>query len=176
MKAIKYLFIGIISILLISCKSLEIPAVPLHDSSSVEITETVTDNSTWTDPESLLYQFAVECDENYRAILKQLNEVNSGIETEVEIKETIIYREDGTKVNRLEFDISVFIDSLKMKDLTILRLREELSHQDIPVPVNVPVKYIPKYHKFTAWAFPVLVLLFFVAVYIKYRIRRLKSK
>ena len=174
MKTIKFLFIGIISILLINCKGPEIITVPLHDSTFVETTETITDTPTYTEPESLLYQFAVECDENYRAILKQLNEANSGIKTEIEIKETIVYREDGTKVNRLEFDISVYIDSIQVQNRTIERLRKVISSQDVPVPVEIPVKYVPKYHKFTAWAFPVLIILIFLYIYMKLKTSVLK--
>ncbi len=176
MKTLKFLFIVIISILLINCKGPEIITVPLHDSSSVEITEKTTDNSTWTEPESLLYQFAVECDENYRAILKQLNEANSGIKTEIEIKETIVYQEDGTKVNRLEFDISVYIDSIQVQNRTIERLRKVISSQDVPVPVEIPVKYVPKYHKFTAWAFPVLIILIILYIYMKLKTSFLKRR
>ena len=173
----KNLILALFAILILShCKGPEIITVPLHDSSSVEITETTTDNSTWTDPESLLYQFAVECDENYRAVLKQLNEANSGIQTQVEIRDTTIYLEDGTKVNRLLFDISVLIDSMKMKDLTILRLREELSHQDIPVPVEIEVVRNSKYHKFTGWAFPVLVILVLLVLYLRFKTKLLRFK
>ncbi len=173
----KKLIFALFAILILShCKGPEIITVPLHDSSSIETTQTITDTPTWTDPESLLYQFAVECDENYRAVLKQLNEANSGIETEVIIRDTVIYLEDGTKVNRLLFDISVYIESIEVQNRTIEKLRYELSHQDIPVPVEVPVKFTPKYHKFTAWAFPVLVILVLLVLYLKFKTKLLRFK
>ena len=160
----------------ISCKGPEIITVPLHDSSTIETSEKITEDPTWTDPESLLYQFAVECDENYRAILKQFNEINTGIEAEIVIKDSIIYREDGTKINRLLIDMSIYVDSIEVQNRTIEKLRYELSHQDIPVPVEVPVKYTSKYHKFTAWGFPVLVILVLLVVYLTIKRKLLRFK
>lgn len=160
---------------MIACKGPQIVTVPIHDSTAIHESETITDTPTWTDPESLLYQFAFECDSAYNVILKKYNELNTGVESEIEIKETIIYRGDGTKINRLEFDISVYVDSVEIQNRTIERLRKELFSQDVPIPVNVPVKFIPKYHKFTAWAFPGFVILLLATVYLKFKTKLLRG-
>ena len=169
MKQIIFLFIGIIIILMIGCKGPQVVTVPLHDSASVTDSEVITENPTWTDPESLLYRFAFECDSAYNVILKKYNEINTGIRNTVEIKEVVRYRADNTKVTRLELDISVLVDSIEVQNRTISRLRKEISTQDIAVPVNVPVKYIPKYHKFTAWGFPGLIILIALVIYLKFK-------
>ncbi len=159
----------------ISCKGPEIITVPLHDSSTIETSEKITEDPTWTEPESLLYQFAVECDENYRAILKQFNEINTGIEAEIVIKDSIIYREDGTKINRLLIDMSIYVDSIEVQNRTIEKLRYELSHQDIPVPVEVPVKYTSKLAKICmVFSLVAVLLIIFVIVY-KIKVGSLKS-
>ena len=166
MKQIIILFTGIMSILMINCKGPEIITVPVHDSTFIESSETITDNPTWTDPDSLLLRFAFECDSAYNVILKQLSEANSGISSKVEIRKVPVYYEDGRKVTRLQLDISAYVDSLEMKNRTIERLKNENRVQQVPYPVPGPeVKYIPKYHKFTAWAFPIenlLIILLFI--------------
>jgi len=169
MKQIITLFGGMVLMFLIGCKGTEIITVPLHDSTSITETEIITEDPTWTDPESLLYRFAFECDSAYNVILKKYNELNTGIRNTVEIKEVVRYRADNTKVTRLELDISVLVDSIEVQNRTISRLRKEISTQDIAVPVNVPVKYIPKYHKFTAWGFPGLIILIALVIYLKFK-------
>jgi len=170
MKTIRFFFTGMICLSLMTmCKGPEIITVPLHDSTSVTDSEVITENPTWTDPESLLYRFAFECDSAYNVILKKYNEINTGIRNTVEIKEVVRYRADNTKVTRLELDISVLVDSIEVQNRTISRLRKEISTQDIAVPVEVKVKYIPKYHKFTAWGFPGLIILLLVAIYLKFK-------
>ena len=168
----KKLIFLLIIVSIIGCKSTEPIHVPVHDSTSVENSELITDNSTWTDPDSLLYRFAFECDSAYNVILKQFNELNSGLGGKAEIKEKIIYREDGTKVQRLEVNISILVDSLEVQNRTIERLKKSVKIQQVPYPVPGPeVRYIPKYHKITALAAPLMLLLILFALY-----RRIKGK
>ena len=111
--------------------------VPIHDSTSVISTEAITDAPTWTDPESLLYQFAFECDSAYKVILKKYNELNTGLNSKVTISEKIIYREDKSQANQLIVDISVLVDSIEVQNRTIERLRNENTHIEIPYPGEV---------------------------------------
>ena len=176
MKQIRFLFIGIIAILMIQCKGPQTLTVPVHDSTTIETSERITDEPTWTDPESLLYQFAFECDEAYNVILKQYNELNSGLEGAVEIKEVLIYREDKSKVNRLLVNISVLVDSLEVQNRTITKLRKEKRVQQVPYPVPGPeVRYIPKYHRITAWVLPVLLLLIGLLIYLRIKKKLFRS-
>lgn len=168
----KNLIFLLIVVSIIGCKSTEPIYVPVHDSTTSELIERITEDPTWTDPESLLYQFAFECDSNYNVLLKRLNEVNSGLEASIQVKEKIIYRSDNTKVNRLLVDVSVLVDSLEVQNRTIERLKKSVKIQQVPYPVPGPeVRYIPKYHKITALAAPLMLLLILFALY-----RRIKGK
>jgi len=165
------LWIIFIPVLLIlsQCKGSEVVTIPTHDSISVVEREVIEDHSTWTNPESLLYQFAFECDSNYNVLLKKFDELNTGVENEIEIKEVIRYRPDKTAINRLEVDISVLIDSIEVQNRTIKQLKNQVTRIEIPYPVDKPVKFVPRYHKFTAWAFPALVILILFGIYLKIR-------
>ena len=163
------LILVIIGIILSACKGTEPIYIPTHDSTSVISTETVEDSPTWTDPESILLRFAFECDSNYNVLLRNYNELNSGLRNKVQIQEVIKYREDKTAVQRLEVDISVLVDSLEIQNRTIERLRNEKTYIEVPYPVETPVKFIPKLYK---WSFGVLLGL--VVICITYLILRFK--
>ena len=165
----KLIFPLTVILILSACRGPKIITVPTHDSTTVEHTQTITDTPTWTNPESLLYRFAFLCDSNYNVLLKDYNELNTGIENKVQIKEVIRYRPDNTAVKYLEVDISILIDSIEVQNRTIHELRSRDVKLEIPYPVEVPVKFVPKYHKFTAWAFPGLVLLLISGIYLKIR-------
>ena len=166
MKNIPVVILTLLISILSACKSPSPIYVPVHDSTSVQETEAIEDEPEWTDPQSLLLQFAVECDSAYNAVLKQLHESNSGVDSEIQIRDTTIYLEDNKKVQRLEFSLSVYVDSIATLNRTIRQLRSEKRTVQVPYPVEVPTKFVPRYHKFTAWGFPALLIL---VIYVTYR-------
>jgi len=170
----KLIFLILASILIAGCRTTKPIYVPIHDSSSVETNQTITNNPTWTDPESAIYQFAFECDSAYNVILKRYNELNTGLNSKVEIKEVIVYREDKREKNRLLVDISVLVDSLEVQNRTIERLRTEITKLEVPVPVEVPVKYTPKWKNYAVIGFFILIVLIVLYLYVRFKLKILK--
>ena len=139
----KKLILLLIAVSIIGCKGTEIVTVPITDSTTIETSETITDEPTWTDPQELLMWFAIECDSNYQALLKDFNSINSGLESNIEIKEVIRWKEDGTKVKQLQINIAALVDSLEVQNRTIKQLRNEKHFQEVPYPVETEVEVIP---------------------------------
>ena len=169
------IFAIIVTILIIivfaSCKTSHPITVPIHDSTSLIVTEDITDTYTWTNPDSILFRFAIECDSNYNALLKQYYELNSRIESEVIIEPIVRWKTDGTKVNQLLFSISGYIDSIAMRDRTIYQLRNEKKYVEVPYPVLTEVKFAPRWIKWIVAIFFVenLLILFLI-------VRKFKNK
>jgi len=181
----KLLFL--IPLILIGCKAQQPISVPLHDSTSISSTETITEDPTWTVPAEAYWKMVFECDSNLNVLLVDYEAAVSGMEENIRIEREKSIKakneQDGTQSNlakqqdhnrRLIVDISVYVDSIEIQNKTIEKLRKEISTFEIPLPVNVPVKYVPKYHKFTAWAFPVLLILVGLCVYLSIRLKLLK--
>jgi hypothetical protein len=166
MKRLFVLLIMVLSILS-GCRGPQVISVPLHDSTSVIATEAITDNPTWTDPESILYQFAFECDSAYNVILKKYNELNTGLKNDVKISEKIVYREDKSKVNRLTVDISVLVDSLQVQNRTIERLKNEKHYVEKLIPVDKPVPFTPKWKNVCMVGFFILLLINALLIYLR---------
>jgi len=165
----KLLFL--IPIILIGCKVKQPIYVPIHDSTSVESTETITDYPTWTIPDSAYWRLAFECDSNFNVLLKEYNSLNSGIGEKIQIKEIMVYREDKTKVNQLQVDISVIIDSLEVQNRTIEKLRNEKQVVQVPYAVPGPeVKIIPARFKVYRNILFLLILAGLGYVVIKYKL------
>ena len=165
----KLLFL--IPLVFFGCKAPKPIYVPIHDSTSVEATETITEHPTWTIPDSAYWRLAFECDSNFNVLLKQFDELNTGIGSNIQIKEVPVYREDKTKINQLQVDISVIIDSLEVQNRTIEKLRNEKKVVQVPYPVPGPeVKYIPQRFKWYRNILLMIVLAGLGYVVIKYKL------
>ena len=80
----KLILIGCFVGLLVGCKTTQ--TVPIHDSTVVENTETVTEDPTWTVPAEAYWNMLFECDSNYEVLLRDYEALNSGLKETVEIK------------------------------------------------------------------------------------------
>lgn len=170
METRKLIVIFIALIFLMGCKTSEPIYVPIHDSTEIELSELITDTSTWTDPDSLLYWFRLRCDSNYNVLLESYNSLNTGIKSKVEIKEVIKWKTDKTKVKQLEVNISMYVDSLEVQNRTIERLRKEKTITNVPYPVPGPeVRYTSKFAKICIYGFISCVILLIAWLYFKFK-------
>lgn len=179
----KLLFL--IPLILIGCKTQQPIYVPVHDSTSVETTETITEYPTWTIPDSAYWQLAFECDSNYNVLLKQYESLNSGIKSKIEIKEVPDMSGYGAsetsadniknffKAKQLQVNISAFIDSLEIQNRTIEKLRNE--KRTIEVPIEVPGPEVVRnsaFAKFCIRFFFIVLVAGLVYVIVKYKLWR----
>jgi len=157
--------------LLVSCRAPKPIYVPIHDSTAVEATETITDYPTWTIPDSAYWALAFECDSNYNVLLKQFDAMNTGLRESVRIEKQIEYREDKTRVKKLQVNISVYSDSIQSMNRTIEKLRKEKKIVEVPVEVPGPeVKFIPQRFKWYRNVLLLIVLSGLGYVVIKYKL------
>jgi len=150
------------------CKRLMKRCPPQIKDSLIYI-ETITEDPAYTIPDSVFWSFVIECDSNYQAILKRYNESNTGMNTEVEIKEIVKYVKDNKQINQLIIDLSAYTDSIEVKNKLIEKLRAEKTTVFVPEPY--PEKYTPRWIK---W----IVIIFFVenALLIFLIVRKFKNK
>lgn len=139
----------------------------LSDTTIVSDTTIETDYSTWTEPDSSWIYFALECDSAYNVILKEYNELNSGIESKVEVRE--VFREDKTKIQRLEFNITALVDSLEIQNKTIQKLRSEKRVIQVPYPVEQTYYRSRPFWIYTGLGFFALILLGIVILWMKFK-------
>lgn len=156
------------------CKTTQ--QIPIHDSTTVEQTETVEDTYTYTEVDSILYSFLFECDSNYQVLLKEYESVNTGIKDKVEIKEVIRWRTDNTKVTQLSVNIQGLIDSIAIRDRTIERLKNRVEIREIPVEVVKEVTKNSPFAKFCIKFFFVALIAGIVYVIIKFKLYKFVLK
>ena len=138
MKA-KDIILVLFSILILSgCKT---PEPIIKD--SITYIETITENPSYTIPDSVYWQLEFECDSNFEVLLRDFEEVNTGLETIIQIKEVVRWKEDRSKVNRLVVNLGVFTDSIASLNRTIEKLKD--NQRTITVEKEVPVNHIPRY-------------------------------
>jgi len=161
-------------ILLVSCNPCKKLAkkCPPQTKDSIVYVETIKEDPNFLIPDSLYWKLEFECDSNYEVILRAFDELNTGFETEVTIKEVIRWKEDETAVKRLEINLSAFTDSIKILNRTIEKVRSEQKWDYIKV--EVPKKYVPKFYKY-CFVFSLLVVLG-CAAYVYMRIKGIKLK
>ena len=136
-----YLRIILISLIFFSisckpCERLHKKCPPkIHD--SLIIIETITDDPNYTIPDSLFWQFVLECDSNYNVILRAFNEVNTGINTQVKFKDTIVYIEDKAAKKQLIISLKAQTDSIETLNRTIEKMRNQVMKIYIDKEVEV---------------------------------------
>jgi len=165
----KLILIGCLVGLLVGCKTTQ--TVPIHDSTVVENTETVTEDPTWTVPAEAYWSMLFECDSSYNVLLRDYEALNTGLKETVEIKEVIKYREDNTKVKQLSVNISALIDSLEIQNKTIEKLRSE--KKVIEVPIEVPGPEVVRnsgFAHFAIWFFWIVLIAGVGFVVVKYKL------
>jgi len=166
------LFAGLI---LSGCKPTQ--QIPIHDSTSVSSSETVTQDPTWTVSAEAYWNMVFECDSNYEVLLRDYEALNSGIKETIKIKEIIEYREDNTAVKRLSVNISALVDSIEVQNKTIEKLRSEKKVIEVPYPVPGPdvVRNSP-FAKFCIKFFFIALIAGVVFVVIKFKLWKLFIK
>ena len=163
------IFIIIITLaLLCSCSPCErlVKRCPVKD--SISYVETVTDDPSYTIPDSLYYRLVFECDSNYNVLLMEFDEHNTGISTETIIKEIRIPYEDKTGKQRLVVEISAQTDSIKTLNRTIEKLRNDVRTVTVEKIVEVPVKKLGRFAKVCIWYS--IISWIMVLLYIAYKI------
>ena len=151
----KYLFI-IICLAILSacnpCKRLTRLCPPkIHD--SLIYIETIETDTNYTIPDSVYWQFVLECYSNYNVILKAFNETNTGIDTKIIIRDSIVYIKDKQAQKRFILTISAYTDSIASLNRTIAKLRSEVKTVTVKVPE--PYSKTPRWIK-------IIVAIFFI--------------
>lgn len=162
MKRVVFFLIAVS--LIFGCKPKEhITYVAVQDSTIIESSTEIEENPTWTNQDSALWYFAIQCDSAYNAILTEYNALNSGIKGKVEIKKVPIYLTDNKKVQSLQINIQALVDSIEIKNRTIRQLKNQLQIKPKIVEVEKPVKFTPRWKNICTWGFfieSILILLF----------------
>ena len=158
--------------LLFGCKTTQ--QVPIHDSTSVTASETITEDPTWTVPAEAYWKLVFECDSNYEVLLRDYEYLNTGIKDRVEIKEKIVYRPDNRVVKQLSVDISALVDSIEVQNRTIEKLRNEKKTVEVPIEVPGPeVVSNSRFAKFCVRFFFIVMIAGVVFVIVKFKLWRL---
>ena len=105
------------------CKRLQ-RLCPTKD--SVNYVETVTENPQYTIPDSVYWQLSFYCDSNYNVLLNDFNELNSGLITDVKVKEVVRTIIDKKAVNTLTLYLNVKSDSILTLNKTIEKLKNTI--------------------------------------------------
>jgi hypothetical protein len=169
----KKLTIILIAVLLVGCSPCERlqRKCPPVIKDSISYIETMAEDPNYTIPDSVYWQLEFECDSNYEVLLRDFEEFNTGLETIVEIKEVVRWKEDKSKVSRLIVNIGVFTDSIASLNKTI----EKLKNTTITVEKEVLVNHIPKIAWF-AIIFSACVLIYVgVKVYLRVKLKGFRS-
>ena len=90
---------------------------------SVNYIEVVTENPQYTIPDSVYWQLSFYCDSNYNVLLNDFNELNSGLITDVKVKEVVRTIIDKKAVNTLTLYLNVKSDSILTLNKTIEKLK-----------------------------------------------------
>ena len=110
---------------------------------------TIEDLFTYTEPDSSVWDLYFKCDSDFQVLLMEFDHVNSGIETEIKYVPQIRYIEDGSKISLMKFSLSVYVDSLAMRDRTIATLKTRLESKSSVIQLP-PEKFIPRWVKILA--------------------------
>ena len=172
MKKLFFLLIPLILFSCSPCKRLTKRCPPVIRD-SISYIETIAEDSNYTIPDSAFWQLSFECDSNFNVILRQLNEANTGLKTETLIKTVYVYSEDEAKKKVLFVSIKAKADSILTLNKTIEKLKKEV--RTVEVPRDVPVKYIPKFHKFCTWGFCLAIITIIIYIIVRIKSKWLKS-
>ena len=117
-------YILLLTILLAGCNPCKRLIKKCPPSDSVSYVEIIKEDPSFTIPDSVHYRLLFECDSNFNVLLKDFEETNTGVRTEVVIREVpkII---DRVKYVQLEVDLSVYTDSIGTLNRTIEKLRNQ---------------------------------------------------
>ena len=163
----KTLFILIPIVLIASCKPCERlqRKCPPMVKDSLIYRETVKEDPYYTIPDSAYWDMVFQCDSNYNVVLRDYNELNSGIKGTVIIREVPV--KDLKTEKQLRVKITAVTDSVEILNKTIEKLRSEKNTITITKEVQVPVKHVPKFYKWLLVLFIVEVVLLAGYVYLK---------
>ncbi len=132
---------------------------------SVVYTETVTDNPNYTIPDSVYWTLQFECDSNYNVLLQDFNEVNSGLITDVKVKEVVKTVVDKKAINTLTLYLKVKSDSIQSLNKTIEKLKSTV--KTVVVEKIVIKNKVPKWCWYLLIANIVIVIVIVGWIYLK---------
>ena len=130
----RYLTFLLVTILLVGCYPTKRLCQKCPTKDSISYVETVTENPNYTIPDSVYYQLLFYCDSNYNVLLRDLENVNTGLNAEVVIKK--VPYEDKGKINAILFTLRVSSDSILTLNRTIEKLKNEVKTVKVPYPVK----------------------------------------
>jgi len=178
----KLILIGCLVGLLVGCKTTQ--TVPIHDSTVVENTETVTEDPTWTVPAEAYWNMLFECDSNRNVILSDYESMVYGMREDIKIEREKAQQEKDARshaekllakekdYNRgLIVNISAFVDSNEIKNTIIEKLKNEKKVIEIPIEVPGPeVVRNSGFAHFAIWFFWIVLIAGVGFVVIKYKL------
>lgn len=135
------------------CKRLAKRCPPIIKDSLI-YSETIIQDSNYTIPDSMYYALEFYCDSNYNVLLRELQNYNTGIESEISI---ISERPDNELIQKnkvLLFTVKAKTDSILSLNNTIEKLKNNVRIIEVPKEV---VKY--KSRKIFIWSFVILLIL-----------------
>lgn len=161
----KILFL--VPFILVSCKPCERLAkkCPPQIKDSIIYTETIKEDTAYTIPDSVYWNFVFECDSNYNVLLRDYETINTGIHSEVIIKEVPVTNQKVTK--RLSLRINAQTDSIETLNRTITKLKSEQKTIIKEIEVKVPEKYVPRVYKWSLLFSIFVILIIILYIYLK---------
>lgn len=168
----KHILITLLCVMLIgitncdTCKRLAKRCPPVIKD-SISYVETVTDNPNYTIPDSLFWQMSFECDSAYNVILEDFNEINSGLNTDVKVKEVVRTVVDKKTVNTLTLYLKVSSDSIQTLNRTIEKLKNTV--KTVTIEKEVPVYKCRKFFIYCTIALFVIIVLTLGWTFLKYK-------
>jgi hypothetical protein len=134
---------------------------------SVNYIETVTQDTNYTIPDSLFWRMSFECDSAYNVLLKDFTEINSGLTTDVKIKEVVRTVVDKKSINILTLYLRVSSDSIQTLNKTIEKLKNTV--KTVTIEKEVPVYKCRKFFIYCTITLFVVVILFAGWNFLKYK-------
>jgi hypothetical protein len=143
---------------------------PVKD--SIVYTETVTEDPNYTIPDSVYWELKFYCDSSYNVLLYEFNELNSGLITDVTVKEVIRTVLDKKSINTLTLYLNVKSDSIQTLNKTIEKLKSSVKTITVEKEV-IKFKTRPFFIYCTIGLF-VLIVLTIGWVYLKFKTKFFK--
>lgn len=132
---------------------------------SISYVETVTNDPNYTIPDSVYWTLQFECDSNYNVLLQDFTEANSGLITDVKVKEVVKTVVDKKTVNTLTLYLKVKSDSIQTLNKTIEKLKSTV--KTVTIEKEVPVYKCRKFFIYCTIALFVIMILFAGWIYLK---------
>jgi len=163
------IFLLFILILISGCNPCKRLAKRCPSQDSTAYVEVIKEDPGYSIPDSAYFALEFWCDSTYSVLLRDFEEYTGGLRTELILRDTIIYREDKSRLKLLKMNLSVYTDSIEILNRTIERYKTSQKVLIKEVPLEVKVKHVPRFYKYCL-AFSLLVILAIIAyIWLKFK-------